>query len=245
MKRRFAVLSVLFVFAAVLLVPFAPRANAQEAASTPAEKHVPAKANQGTSPIDPQKALASEKNSEEDPNLFRHSAAVESIARILHLDVEVTAKIFEYLNFSIIFLAIFIPLFKYLPRSFRKRREVIQKQLQDARSATEEASQRLNAVEQRLARLDQEIEAIREQVETDSAADEVRIKASIVEEHKRIVEAASQEIESASLAAQRELKQVAAELAIERAIGRLSLTPEADRRLVGDFARELGKDGRN
>lgn len=245
MKSRFAVRFAFFVLAAVLLVPFTPRTNAQEAASTPAKNQVTAKANQGNSPIDSQKALASEKNSEEDPNLFRHSSAVEAIARILHLDVEVTAKIFEYVNFTIIFLAIVIPVFKILPKAFRRRRETIQKQLTDARSATEEASKRLSAVEERLSKLDHEIDAIRHQVEKDSAADEVRIKASIEEEHKRIVEAAGQEIEAASLAARRELKKVAAELAVERAISRLSLTPEIDRRLVGDFARELGKDGSN
>lgn len=248
MKRRIAVWFALIAFAAVLLVPFAPRTNAQEAATTPAQTSATANEKQGETSVEAKKtegAEAKEKDNDDNPDVFRHAAAVQAIARMLHVDVETAAHVFEYVNFSIVALAILIPLCRILPRTFRQRRQAIQKQLQDARTATEDASKRLGAVEERLSKLDQEIDAIRQQVEKDSASDEVRIKASIEEEHKRIVEAASQEIESASLAARRELKQVAAELAVERAIGRLSLTPEMDRRLVGDFAHELGKDGRN
>lgn len=251
MKRRFSVCFAFLFFAAVLLVlPVSPRSIAQQASSTsaqaPKQKDSAVLEEGAPSSENAAQAKKSEKQTGEvDPNVFRHASAVQVIARMLHVDVETAAKIFEYINFAIIFLAIVIPLARMLPRAFRKRSETIQKQLQDARSATEEANSRLSSVEQRLAKLDEEIAAIRRQVEQDSAADEVRIKNSIEEERKRIVDSAGQEIEAASLAARRELKKVAAELAVDRALGRLVLTPEADRRLVGEFAREIGKDGKN
>ncbi|HEY0796621.1 MAG TPA: ATPase, partial [Acidisarcina sp.] len=84
------------------------------------------------------------------------------------------------------------------------------------------------------------------------AQDEIRIKQSLEEERRRIVESAEHEIESAGVAAQRRLKQFAAELAIERATRDLRLTPEADRLLVSDFGKQLnlgntglGRGGRN
>ncbi len=246
MKRRLPGCFAFLFFAALLLVvPVSPRSFAQQP-STPAQSKAAAAGTPSeTNPVNPAAAQKSEKNTEENPDVYRHSSAVQAIARMLHVDVETAARIFEYLNFAVIFLAIVIPLAKGLPKAFRKRTETIQKQLQDARSATEEANSRLSSVEQRLAKLDEEIGAIRRQVEQDSAADEARIKSSIEEERKRIVDSAGQEIEAASLAARRELKRVAAELAVDRAIGRLVLTPEADRRLVGEFARDLGKDGQN
>jgi F-type H+-transporting ATPase subunit b len=250
LKRRFSYYFVLCFIAAVLLVSFVPRSSAQDAA--PASVQTNGAANNGSSsgrhpstPVSPAQALHSERNSEEDPNIYRHSVAVQAIAHLLHVNVEVAARIFEYLNFSIVVLAILIPLVKFLPRAFRKRNEIIQEQLSEARTATEDANQRLSAVEQRLAKLDDEIEAIRRQMEQDSVTDESRIKAAMEEERKRIVDAASQEIEAATLAAQRGLKQLAAELAVNRAMGRLALTPELDRRLVDEFARDLGKEGRN
>lgn len=186
--------------------------------------------------------------SEDETVAFRHSPVVQSIARILHLPVETTAEICEYLNFAIVAFSLLYVLFKFLPTFFRNRKGAIQKQLVDARSATEVARERLDGVEQRLARLDQDIDAIRKQVEQDAAQDEVRIKAALEEERVRIVESAGHEIEAAGAAAQRELKRFAAELAVERATDRLSLTPETDRKLVHHFAQGLGEGkqgGRN
>lgn len=200
---------------------------------------------------DPSHVVAEEKRAEEAEDetvAFRHSPVVQSIARIVHLPVETTAKICEYLNFAIVAFSVLYVLFKFLPTFFRNRKGAIQKQLVDARSATEVARERLDGVEQRLARLDQDIDAIRKQVEQDAAQDEARIKAALEEERVRIVESAGHEIEAAGAAAQRELKRFAAELAIDRATDRLSLTPDTDRKLVHHFAQGLGdgkQGGRN
>jgi F-type H+-transporting ATPase subunit b len=185
---------------------------------------------------------------ESESEAFRHSASVQAVARIVHLPVETTANIMMYLNFGLLAAAILYFVFKFLPKAYRNRKTTIQKALVDARSATQVASERLNAVEQRLSKLDQEIDSIRKQVEQDALADEARIKAALEEERVRIVDSAGHEIEAAGAAAQRDLKRFAAELALDRATSQLSLDQETDRKLVSGFARGLGKTndgGRN
>lgn len=188
-------------------------------------------------------------NGNDSTEALRHSGSVQWIANHMHVSVETAAKIFEDLNSGVLILVIAIFLVRTLPGKFGKRRETIQAALVDARTATEQANERLTAVEGRLSRLDAEIEAIRQQAERDGAQDEVRIKQALEDERRRIVESAEREIDSAGVAAQRKLKQFAAELAIERATGNLHLSPEADRLLVSDFGKrlnpDLGKGGRN
>ena len=141
-------------------------------------------------------------------------------------------ELFEFLNFAILAGAILFALWKYLPKTFRARREGIQHRLVDARTATEQAQQRLAAIEQRLARLDEEIAAISKQAEKDSVEDEARIKASIEAERQRIVEAVSKEIAAAAAPPGRDLKRFAAGLAVDRAAQRLVLTEDDDRGLI-------------
>lgn len=196
---------------------------------------------------DYEKMDAPETNSEEEQ--YRHSASVQWIAKTMHTDTETAAKIFEDFNSAVMILAIVWFLVKFLPKAFRSRAEKIQKDLLEARAATEDAGKRLSAVEDRLAKLDSEIEAIRKQAEHDSVEDEKRIKASIEEERKRIIESAEQEIEAFGSAAQRDLKRLAADLAVERALQRIHLGADADRILVENFAADLAstqtKGGQN
>jgi F-type H+-transporting ATPase subunit b len=177
-------------------------------------------------------------------DVYRHSASVRWIARQLHIDIETAARLFEYFNFAILAGAILFVLLKYLPKTFRANRENIQRQLVDARTATEQAHERLAAIEQRLSRLDEEIAAISKQAEKDSVEDEARIKASIEVERKRIVEAVSKDIAAAGSAAQRDLKKFAAGLAVDRAAQRISLTEDDDRALMQEFAQSLGRERR-
>jgi F-type H+-transporting ATPase subunit b len=178
---------------------------------------------------------------EEGEDVYRHSSSVKLIGRWLHLDKESAARLFEYLNFAILAGAILFALAKYLPKTFRANRSDIQHRLSDARTATEQAHQRLAAIEQRLGRLDEEIAAISKQAEKDSVADEARIKASIEEERRRIVESASKDIAAAASAAQRDLKRFAAGLAVDRAAQKLVLTEGDDRGLLQEFAQSLGQ----
>ncbi len=190
-------------------------------------------------------AQKEEKKSEADEqNVYRHSATVQWVSKLVNVDVETTAKAFEFINFAVILLAVGIPLVKILPKVFRKRSETLSKELETARTATADANARLSAVEAKLAGLDAEISAIRKQVEEDMREDEVRIKATIGEESARIVAAAEQEIAVAGALAQRGLKQFAADLAIDRAMSRLTLNAETDRALFAEFASD-SKAGKN
>lgn len=237
MKRSFRLRLAILVAAVLLASAPVMRAVAQEK---------PAQPRGGASSYE--KMDAPETNSEEEG--YRHSAAVQAIAKYLHTDTETATQIFEDFNSAVLILAIAGFLIKVLPRAFRKRSEAISKELAEARIATEDANKRLSAVEARLAKLDSEIEAIRRQTEQEIQEDEKRIKAQIEEERKRIIESAEQEIEAFSAAAQRDLKKFAADLAVERALQRIHLGADADRILVQNFTSELanaqnGKGGQN
>jgi F-type H+-transporting ATPase subunit b len=207
----------------------------------------PARAFQ-TTPAESRSAAAAAGNEperEEGDDVYRHSASVRMLAKWLHLDKETAARLFEYLNFGILAGAVLFALWKYLPKTFRANREEIQQKLTEARTATEEARERLSAIEQRLSRLDEEIAGIASQAEKDSVEDEKRIRASIEAERQRITEAVTRDIAAASSAAQRELKRFAAGLAVDRAAQRMALTENEDRALIQEFSQTLTQQARN
>jgi F-type H+-transporting ATPase subunit b len=184
-----------------------------------------------------------EKKAESDQNeAYLHSASVKFIGAKLGMTTEQASTAFQVANFGILAVLVLWFLGKTLPGVFRGRNAAIQKHLVDARTATEEASARLNSVEARLSKLDGQIAGMRVQAEKDSAADEQRIKASVEEEKQKILAAAEQEIAAATTQAQRQLQQYAAELAIEQAARKLVVSAETDRLLVQSFARRLGGD---
>jgi F-type H+-transporting ATPase subunit b len=173
---------------------------------------------------------------------YRHSAAVHAIARFTGLSTETSAQIFEDFNSGVLIFAIVLVLWKVLPGVFRGRSENLQRELLGARKATEEANRRLAEVEARMLRLDTEIDALRHQVEQDAARDEQRVHATLEAERERIVASAEQEITAVQSAAQRELKKFAADLAIDNAMRRIQLTADADRTLIKDFGKRLGRN---
>lgn len=182
------------------------------------------------------------KEVEDENQAYRHSSMVQSFGKMLGMDAEKAATTFTWVNFLVLAVLVLWFLAKALPKTFRDRNTAIQKHLVDARTATEEASARLNSVEDRLGKLDGQIAAMRAQSERDTAADEQRIKASLEDEKAKILAAAEQEIAAATLHAQRDIQKYAAELAIEQAARKLSISAETDRLLVQNFARRLGVD---
>ena len=178
----------------------------------------------------------------DENDAYRKSPMVWKIGAKLGMDADRSADVFEWLNFTVLAAFVLWGLAKVLPKTLRGRTEGIQKHLADARTATEEAHDRLGAVEERLSKLDGEIDALRTQSEQDSARDEVRIKASVEEETKKILASAEQEINAATLHAQKQLQQHAAELAIEQAARKLVVSAETDRLLVQGFADRLTGD---
>ena len=196
-------------------------------------------------------AQSPEKNKQEtdENDAYLHSPSVRKLGAMVGLNAEQAATAFTVANFLVLAVLVGWFLLKTLPKTFRDRTSAIQKDLVDARTATEEASARLSSVEERLSKLDEQIAAMRAQAEKDSLLDEQRIKASIEEDKQKVLATAEQEIVAATALAQRQLQQYAAELAIDQAARKLVVTAETDRLLVQDFARRLmvddSKEGHN
>jgi F-type H+-transporting ATPase subunit b len=180
---------------------------------------------------------------EDEEYVFKHSKPVAAFARIFHLSPNVASGFFWALNAAILFAFVGYFLVTGLPKAFRSRRLQLDRQIVEARIATEKAEERLRAVEERLSHLDSEIAAVREQAEHDSANDEMRIKQAMAAEKQKIVTSAEQEIAAAGAAAERRLRRFAAELAVDRASSRLHLTEGDDRTLIQEFAASLGSNG--
>lgn len=219
---------------ATLLFAPIPHAIAQQAIPT----------NAGGGRLSTPEAQSSEKNKQEvdENDQYLHSPSVRKLGAMVGMNPEQAATAFTVANFVV--LAAFVGWFliKTLPKTFRNRNTAIQKDLVDARTATEEASARLSSVEDRLSKLDSQIAALRAQAEKDTALDEQRIKASVEEDKQKILAAAEQEITAATALAQRQLQQYAAELAIDQAARKLVVTAETDRLLVQSFAQRLTGD---
>ncbi len=196
----------------------------------------------------PANAVPEKAEEERDANdEYRHSPMVQKLGAMVGMNAEQAATAFEVFNFIVLAVGLGFLAVKTLPKAFRSRSTSIQKHLVDARTATEEASARLNSVEARLGKLDAEIAGMRAHVEAETARDEQRMRASVEEETAKILATADSEIQAATAMARRELQRHAAELAIEHAAKRLVVTAETDRLLIQGFAQQLTgeKGGQN
>jgi F-type H+-transporting ATPase subunit b len=188
-------------------------------------------------------AQAPEKKEEKDPeDEYNKSPMVIRLGSMLGLNPDQSSLAFKLMNFLLLVIGVGWAAVKLLPKMLRSRNATIQKQLVDARTATEEARERLSGVEDRLTKLDGEIAAMRARAEEDSGKEELRIKATVEEEKKKILASAEQEIAAATMHAQKQLQQHAAELAIEQAARKLVVSAETDRLLVQGFAQRLTGD---
>jgi F-type H+-transporting ATPase subunit b len=245
LSQRFSVVSrvVSVVFLALILGGGMTPLRAQMA--VPA--HAQTRANGGDT-SSPENAVPEKRQEVRDENdEYRHSATVQKLGSLIGLNADQAATAFTIFNFLVLAVAVGFVLLKTLPKTFRARSTAIQKQLVDARTATEEANARLNSVEARLSKLDEQIAGMRTHAEADSVRDERRMRASVEEEKAKILSEAETEIQTATAMARREIQKFAAELAIEQAAKKLVVTAETDRLLVESFARQLtgGSGGQN
>jgi F-type H+-transporting ATPase subunit b len=242
-----AILLPAFFAVAFALAPLRAAAQAPNAGQapnvTPANSTAASAPDNSTTPPAP-------KSQEEQEQALLHAPIVQSLARMLHLNLDTTIFLLLGINFAIIFFGIAIPLGRLMPKIIRKRSQTLSQDLETARAATADAQSRLSAVEAKLAGLGEEMQKFRNQVEQDSIEDEKRIKAALSDESARIVAAAEQEIGVAAAQIRRGLRDFAADLAIDQASRQLNLTPETDRALIAEFvagvsADASGKGGRN
>jgi F-type H+-transporting ATPase subunit b len=232
--RRLQSACLLVVFAAFLAIPVHSFAQRSGAEGVRPEQNAPA--NASPKPED---------SSGQETEQFKHSASVKLLSRITGLSLEGAYWLAVLLNFAIVVGVIAWASKKNLPAIFRNRTASIQKSIEEARRASEDANQRLAQIESRLGRMDDEIAQMRATSEKEAAVEEQRIKASAVEDAKRIVESAEQEIAAAAKAARRELTAYAADLAVTLASRQIQVDATTDRALVRRFANQLVNDGGN
>jgi len=172
---------------------------------------------------------------------FKQSPSVQLISRLTGLKNPQQAYwLSVMLNFVVIAAAIVWAARKYLPGMFRDRSAAIQKAMQEAQMASEEARRRLAEIESRLMKLDVEIGRMRDAAEKEGAAEEARIQAAAEEDARKIVTSAEQEIAAAAKAARRQLTAYAADLAVGLARKQIHVDAATDRALVRNFGTELG-----
>ena len=176
---------------------------------------------------------------------LKHSPSVQWLAKLTGLSVDTAYWVAVGINFAILAAFFGKLMASGLPKFFRARSETIRKGIEEASRASQEANTRLAAIEAKLARLDSEIEEMRAHAEAIGKQEEERILAANERDKQSILANAEQEIGAASSQLRRQLKQYAAQLAIEIAEQRISVSPASDRELVSEFAGRLGKDGQN
>ena len=188
----------------------------------------------------------------DDTAEFKQSSSVRLIAKWTGMSLLHAYWLSVLLNFVVIAGVIAWAARKYLPPMFSARTAAIQKAMQEAQKASEEARRRLADVESRLMKLDVEIGMMRNAAEKEAGAEEARIQAACQEDARKMFEAAQQEIASAAKTARRELTAYAADLAVALAQKQIRVDASTDQALVRRFAGELGlsetpgpgKDGR-
>jgi F-type H+-transporting ATPase subunit b len=177
---------------------------------------------------------------------FKQSASVRWLSRLTGVSLQHAYWLALLLNFLVIAIVLGWAARKHLPGIFRERTASIQRVMEEARLASEDANQRLREIESRLSRLDEEIASMKAEAEKDAAVEEERIKGAAEEDARKIVEAAEQEIASAVKAARRDLTAYAADLAIGLAKKQIHVDPGTDTGLVRSFAEKLaGAEGKN
>jgi F-type H+-transporting ATPase subunit b len=177
---------------------------------------------------------------EDEMAQFKQSSSVRLIAKWTGLDLRRAYWLSLITNFMVIAIVIFWAGRKFLPGMFRDRTAAIQKAMQEAQKASEEARRKLADIEARLMKLDVEIGMMRDTAEKEGAAEEARIKAAAEEDARKIVAAAEQEITAAAKTARRLLTAHAADLAVGLAQKQIRVDTATDQSLVRNFAGQLG-----
>jgi F-type H+-transporting ATPase subunit b len=179
---------------------------------------------------------------QEDNVNLKHSPVVRWLAKKTGLTVHQAHLAALFINFAIIVAIISWAGFKFLPGMMRERTATIQKALEEARAASQEANRRLSEIEGTLRRLDVEIGQMQASAEREATAEETRIQKAAEEDIRKVVLSAEQEIAAAAKQARRELANHTAGLAIALASKQINVDPDTDHVLIRTFATTLATD---
>jgi len=151
--------------------------------------------------------------------------------------------IFRWLNFLIVFGGIGYLIAKHGGAFFRGNAKEIAASIVEATAAKTEADRELRQVEVKIARLDQDVAEMREEAKKNWAAESERLRVSGVAEIEKINQAARGELAASERAAQQQVREIAASLAVERAAAMVGsmMNTETRARMFQSFLTELGK----
>jgi F-type H+-transporting ATPase subunit b len=206
----------------------------------------------------PQTSEPKQENTEdqEENASLKHAKPVQWLAQKIDWSVHGTHLLLSVLNFAIIVVVVLWAVRKFVPGMLRNRNASIQRALEEARAASQDANRRLADIENRLRQLDVEIGQMQATAEKEADAEEGRIQKAAEEDIRKVVLAAEQEIAAAAKQARRELTTHTAGLAIALARKQINVDSNTDQVLVRTFASKLaarpsshddkdgGKDGK-
>jgi len=151
--------------------------------------------------------------------------------------------IFRWINFLIVFGAIAYLIAKHGGAFFRANAKQIAASIIEATATKAEAERELREVEVKIERLDQYVAEMRAEAERNWAAESERLHASGQAETEKIAHAAREELAASERAAQQQVREIAATLAVERAAVLVSSMMNAGvrARMFQSFISELGR----
>jgi F-type H+-transporting ATPase subunit b len=250
LKTMPVILRPLLALALLAFLPVVPsRACAQEPSAAPSSEQRsadPSKKDNESAPkrkgavgqlIEEQREST---GAEEEDNVnLTHAGPIRWLARKTGLSVHQAHLVALSLNFAFVVAVVFWAARKYLPAVFRDRSQSIQRALEEARAASQDANRRLTDIENRLRQLDVEIGQMQAAAEKEADSEEARILKAAEEDIRKVVLAAEQEIAAAAKQARRELTTHTAGLAIALARQQINVDSNTDQLLVRTFASKL------
>jgi F0F1-type ATP synthase membrane subunit b/b' len=150
---------------------------------------------------------------------------------------------FRWLNFFFVFGGMAYLIAKHGGAFFRGNAKAIASSINEATADKAEADRQLSEVNAKISRLDQEVAEMREAARRDAAAEAERLRLSGLAEIEKIKQAERAEVDASERAAQHQLKEMAASMAVERAGALLisRMNQEVRARLLRSFAGDLGR----
>jgi F-type H+-transporting ATPase subunit b len=184
---------------------------------------------------------------QEEYSDLKHASVIRWMAAKTGMSVHHAHMTALFINFAVIIAVVVWAARKVVPGMVRDRNAAIQRSLEEARTASQEANRRLADIETRLRQLDVEIGQMQASAEKEADAEEIRIQKAAEEDIRKVVLAAEQEIATAAKQARRELATHTAGLAIALARKQINVDSATDQMLVRSFATTLasGESGKN
>ncbi len=171
-------------------------------------------------------------------------AAAEGQAQEEHGEswVDTVAKWF---NFAVLVGLLYFFLVKKMKvtDTFRSEAEEIQRSIESARQAKEEAEKKLKELDEKMMTLTHEIEKIKDQAVKDAEAERLRILEAAQAEAKRIVDLANREVESEVRLAKKQILKIVGNIAVQKGkkIVQDEITEVDQNRLIDDYIGSFGK----